>query len=120
MKERWSAASQRVSVCAFAYPSFLDQLLGNYRNRAALKAGVAGQISSRDWLMATNQVQHDTTIDIACRFTSGNLKVSEINLSHLETPAWRGSRLFRDSVVNRAMPTYLDSRDEENRKYAGY
>ena len=51
--------------------------------------------------MATNQVQHDTTIDIACRFTSRNLKVSEINLSHLETLPGRGSRIFRDSVMNR-------------------
>jgi len=66
--------------------------------------------------MATNQVQHDTTIDIACRFTSRNLKVSEIDLSHLETCLAMAHESSETRRSTGSMPTYLDSSDEENRK----
>jgi len=120
MQEPWPAPSQGVAICAFADPSLLDELLRDYRDGATLKPGVARQISSRDWLVATNQVQHDATIDIARGFTSRNLKVSEIDLSHLETCLALAQESSEIRGLTGSMPTYRDSSDEENRKYSGY
>ena len=35
--------------------------------------------------MTANQVQNDAAINVARRFAPGNLKVSQINLPHLDT-----------------------------------
>src|SRR5215471_2060240 len=68
--------AQDMSDCAFGHPSFVDQLLGDHRDRAALKARVPGQISSRYRLVTSNQVQDNAPVDIARSFARRHLKIS--------------------------------------------
>jgi len=77
-----------VTVGALCYPSLIDQLFCDYRDSAALKPGVTSQIRARNRLVTANQVEHNATVDVASRFACCNLKVGQINLSHLNLLAF--------------------------------
>jgi hypothetical protein len=75
MQKARAATSRRAAVGALSNPTFVDQLLGNRRDGAALKSRLARQVGTRNRLTGTNQIEHDAPINIARRFAGGNLEV---------------------------------------------
>src|SRR5215471_1495556 len=84
MQEARPAPSNGMTDSAFLHPFFGDQLFRNHRHRASLQPGMARQVGARHRLMASDQVQNDSSVDIPRCLAGGYLKVLEINPSHVE------------------------------------
>jgi hypothetical protein len=65
------------------HPSLANQLFGDERNGASLKAGHAGKISAGNGLTAADEVENDSAIDVAGRLARGHLRISKVNALHL-------------------------------------
>jgi len=65
------------------HPSFANQLFGDERDGASLKAGHAGKIGAGNRLAAPDEVQDDAAIDVTGRLARGDLSVSEVDALHL-------------------------------------
>src|ERR1700737_4142411 len=74
VEESRSPSAEGVTVRALRYPSLIDQLFCDHRNRAALKPGVTGQIRTRNGLMTANQIEHYAAVDVSRRLARRNLK----------------------------------------------
>jgi hypothetical protein len=94
VKERGFAAPREVAHSAFHYPMFADQLFSDGRDGASLESGAASEASPRDGLVAANQVEHDTAVDVAGRSAAGNSKVVQVYFSHLWPSSTFGERII--------------------------
>ena len=88
MQEYGAASAQCVTVRAFSDPAFLNELFSDYRDGAALQAGMACQISPGNRLVCSYQVENDTAIDVSRSLARRDLKVGQIDSSHRCMFAW--------------------------------
>jgi hypothetical protein len=72
---------------ALPNPILFNQLFGDYRDCAALKPGMTGQVRPRNGLMIAYQIEHDSTVDVARRLARRHLKIGKIDLSHFNSSA---------------------------------
>ena len=69
------AAARQLSSSTFDNPAFRNELLGDGRDGAALKARAARQSGAGDGLMLTDQIENDPFVNITGRFTPRDLEV---------------------------------------------
>ena len=85
---------------ALVDPALDDQLVDDGRDRAALEAGLAGQIGTGQRLVPANQAERDSTVDLARRFAGRDLKAREVDLAHAHLRHERaGERRLPDPYV---------------------
>src|SRR6266850_3161250 len=110
MKKSRSPSAEGVTVSTLGYPSLIDQLFRYHRHSAALKPRVTSQVSARNRLMTSNQIEHYSAIDVASCFARCNLKVGQINLSHFRAPAGPSTWSLASPVLIKSLE--LSSRRE--------
>jgi|SRR6266436_10155157 hypothetical protein len=82
-KKRWTSAAGQPADGSMDDPSLANQLFGDERNGASLKAGHAGKISAGNGLTAADEVENNAAIDVAGRLTRSDLSVCEVDTPHL-------------------------------------
>src|SRR5262249_57470314 len=87
VEETRSAPPWDMTARALPHPILFNQLFGDYRDGAALKPGMTGQVCPRNGLMIAYQIEHDSTVDVARRLARRHLKIGKIDLSHFNSSA---------------------------------
>ena len=67
---------------ALGDPAFLNQLIDNGRDRAALQPRTAGQIGPRHRLVVPKEVERNPPVDLTGRLARRDLEVRQIDLAH--------------------------------------
>ena len=67
---------------AFSDPAFIDELIHDRGNGAALETGQPGQIGARHRIVPADEVQRDPAIDLARGLARGDLEVGKVDLAH--------------------------------------
>jgi hypothetical protein len=84
---------------ALGDPAFLDELVDDGRDGAALQARMPGQIRARHWLMAADEVQGDAAIDLPGGLAGRDVEVSEVDFAHAGSRGSRPPYLFEPRTI---------------------
>ncbi len=82
MKKSWFASARCFTSGAFVNQTLGNQLLHQHADNSAGHLHTARQISARNRLMLTNQIERDVSVYVARCGARGNVEISSVNLSH--------------------------------------
>ena len=81
-KSRAAATADGFAECAFEDERLAEEFADEEAGDAAADVHEAGEVRARDWLMSTNEVQRDLTINLARGAAPGDFKIMWIDLAH--------------------------------------
>jgi hypothetical protein len=91
-----SAAAGRSSRRALEYPSFLDEVFDDQRNRAPLQAGDASEIGTRERLAGPYKIKDEVPVNLAWRLVRRALPASKRKPRRLRSDHSFAFRLMKE------------------------
>ena len=81
-QQRGPAPARTPCDSTFGDPAFGEQVFNDERNRAALQAGMARQVRTRNGLARANQLQHYIAIDVPRNFARCKLRIGQVDAAY--------------------------------------
>src|SRR5260370_30033231 len=99
MQEGWFPSPGSLAGCSFVDHSLGNQFLDQHTDYTAGHVHAAGQVSTRDRLMFSDQIKSNAPVDVARRSPSSNVEISSIDFAHVQSQILFEERTISASLI---------------------